>query len=210
MQSNAVRTTSGKIEGQRAHPPVHRVPGKPDQSQRNERLDLAFGRHGRRHHQCRRARTSCPAVKAEAGALDHSHFGCGAYRRDCYRSLLSDLNRRTCGMACGAPSSLHDAANSIATVVSTNVLSPKVAVLWAAFFNFIAFLVFGLQVAQTMGTGIVSDDAINGSGPCSAPSPGTPSPGGPGYRRAARMRWSAGWSAPAWRPPEAGPSYGAE
>jgi PiT family inorganic phosphate transporter len=58
---------------------------------------------------------------------------------------------------------LHDAANSIATVVSTNVLSPKVAVLWAAFFNFIAFLVFGLQVAQTMGTGIVSDDAINGS-----------------------------------------------
>jgi PiT family inorganic phosphate transporter len=58
---------------------------------------------------------------------------------------------------------LHDAANSIATVVSTNVLSPKVAVLWAAFFNFIAFLVFGLQVVQTMGTGIVSDDAINGS-----------------------------------------------
>jgi PiT family inorganic phosphate transporter len=58
---------------------------------------------------------------------------------------------------------LHDAANSIATVVSTNVLSPKVAVLWAAFFNFIALLVFGLQVAQTMGTGIASDDAINGS-----------------------------------------------
>jgi hypothetical protein len=108
---------------------------------------------------------------------------------------------------------LHDAANSIATVVSTNVLSPKVAVLWAAFFNFIAFLVFGLQVAQTMGTGIVSTMRSMAAfclRPCSAPSPGTPSPGGPGYRRAARMRWSAGWSAPAWRPPEAGPSYGAE
>jgi len=50
---------------------------------------------------------------------------------------------------------LHDAANSIATVVSTRVLSPVVAVFWAAFFNFIAFLVFGLHVANTMGKGIV-------------------------------------------------------
>ncbi|AWU97376.1 inorganic phosphate transporter [Azospirillum ramasamyi] len=50
---------------------------------------------------------------------------------------------------------LHDAANSIATVVSTRVLSPKVAVLWAAFFNFIAFLFFGLHVATTIGTGLV-------------------------------------------------------
>jgi PiT family inorganic phosphate transporter len=58
---------------------------------------------------------------------------------------------------------LHDAANSIATVVSTNVLSPQAAVLWAAFFNFIAFLVFGLQVAKTLGTGIVSETAIDGS-----------------------------------------------
>ena len=48
---------------------------------------------------------------------------------------------------------LHDAANSIATVVSTRVLSPNVAVVWAAFFNFIAFLFFGLHVAQTVGTG---------------------------------------------------------
>jgi inorganic phosphate transporter, PiT family len=45
---------------------------------------------------------------------------------------------------------LHDAANSIATIVSTRVLSPKLAVLWAAFFNFIAFAVFGLHVAQTL------------------------------------------------------------
>jgi PiT family inorganic phosphate transporter len=54
---------------------------------------------------------------------------------------------------------LHDAANSIATIVSTRVLPPRAAVVWAAFFNFIAFLVFGLHVAQTIGTGIV-DPAI--------------------------------------------------
>jgi PiT family inorganic phosphate transporter len=54
---------------------------------------------------------------------------------------------------------LHDAANSIATIVSTRVLSPRYAVMWAAFFNFIAFLFFGLHVAQTIGSGIV-DAAI--------------------------------------------------
>ena len=57
---------------------------------------------------------------------------------------------------------LHDAANSIATVVSTRVLSPNVAVVWAAFFNFIAFLFFGLHVAQTVGTGIISPDIVDG------------------------------------------------
>jgi hypothetical protein len=46
---------------------------------------------------------------------------------------------------------LHDAANSIATVVATRVLRPQTAVVWAAFFNFIAFAVFGLHVAQTVG-----------------------------------------------------------
>jgi PiT family inorganic phosphate transporter len=56
---------------------------------------------------------------------------------------------------------LHDAANSIATVVSTRVLSPPVAVLWAAFFNFVAFLVFGLHVADTVGKGIVDPHAID-------------------------------------------------
>ncbi|MBI5744439.1 MAG: inorganic phosphate transporter [Elusimicrobia bacterium] len=50
----------------------------------------------------------------------------------------------------------HDAANSIATIVATRVLSPKYAVMWAAFFNFIAFLFFGLHVAGTLGKGIVS------------------------------------------------------
>src|SRR3989440_327035 len=51
----------------------------------------------------------------------------------------------------------HDAANSIATVVSTRVLSPGVAVLWAAFFNFIAFVVFGTRVAKAIGDGVRMD-----------------------------------------------------
>jgi PiT family inorganic phosphate transporter len=51
---------------------------------------------------------------------------------------------------------LHDAANSIATIVSTRVLRPQLAVFWAAFFNFIAFFFFGLHVAETVGTGIVA------------------------------------------------------
>ena len=55
---------------------------------------------------------------------------------------------------------LHDAANSIATIVSTRVLAPRYAVAWAAFFNFIAFLVFGLHVAATIGTGIVASGVI--------------------------------------------------
>src|SRR5918999_5400855 len=56
---------------------------------------------------------------------------------------------------------LHDAANSIATIVSTRVLRPRYAVAWAAFFNFIAFLFFGLHVAQTVGVGIVAAEVID-------------------------------------------------
>jgi PiT family inorganic phosphate transporter len=56
---------------------------------------------------------------------------------------------------------LHDAANSIATIVSTRVLKPQYAVAWAAFFNFIAFLFFGLHVAQTLGTGIVAANVVD-------------------------------------------------
>src|SRR5216684_2513279 len=56
---------------------------------------------------------------------------------------------------------LHDAANSIATIVSTRVLRPQTAVAWAAFFNFVAFLVFGSHVAQTIGVGIVSAEVID-------------------------------------------------
>lgn len=55
---------------------------------------------------------------------------------------------------------LHDAANSIATIVSTRVLKPQYAVAWAAFFNFIAFMFFGLHVAETVGKGIVAADII--------------------------------------------------
>src|SRR5437870_13027531 len=58
---------------------------------------------------------------------------------------------------------LHDAANSIATVVATRVLRPQMAVIWAAFFNFIAFAVFGLHVATTVGTGIVSPGRVDGA-----------------------------------------------
>src|SRR5438132_13220115 len=56
---------------------------------------------------------------------------------------------------------IHDAANSIATVVSTRVLSPRTAVVWAAFFNFIAFAVFHLKVAGTMGKGLVDPDIVD-------------------------------------------------
>jgi PiT family inorganic phosphate transporter len=56
---------------------------------------------------------------------------------------------------------LHDAANSIATIVSTRVLKPRYAVMWAAFFNFIAFLVFGLHVAKTVGSGIVAVSLVS-------------------------------------------------
>ena len=55
----------------------------------------------------------------------------------------------------------HDAANSIATVVSTRVLSPRYAVLWAAFFNFIAFLIFGLEVATTIGKGLIHSEIVD-------------------------------------------------
>ncbi len=56
---------------------------------------------------------------------------------------------------------LHDTANSIATLVSTRMLRPRYAVIWAACFNFIAFLVFGVHVARTIGVGIVSADVMD-------------------------------------------------
>jgi PiT family inorganic phosphate transporter len=54
----------------------------------------------------------------------------------------------------------HDSANSISTIVSTRVLSPRNAVIWAAFFNFIAAFFFGVSVAKTIGTGIIHPDII--------------------------------------------------
>jgi len=55
---------------------------------------------------------------------------------------------------------MHDAANSISTIVSTRVLSPRQAVIWAAFFNFIAFLIFGTDVAKTIGEGMVDIEIV--------------------------------------------------
>src|SRR6185437_17057353 len=55
----------------------------------------------------------------------------------------------------------HDAANSIATVVSTRVLRPHWAVAWASFFNFVAFLVFGAAVAATIGKGIIDAKVVD-------------------------------------------------
>jgi inorganic phosphate transporter, PiT family len=57
---------------------------------------------------------------------------------------------------------MNDAGNSIATIVATRVLPPKIAVAWAAFFNFTAFLLFGVHVATTVGKGIIESDAIKG------------------------------------------------
>ena len=56
---------------------------------------------------------------------------------------------------------LHDAANSIATIVSTRVLKPRYAVAWAAFFNFVAFLIFPLNVADTIQKDIVKQELVN-------------------------------------------------
>src|SRR5213592_1060344 len=55
----------------------------------------------------------------------------------------------------------HDAANSIATVVSTRVLTPRAAVAWAAFFNFVAAFGFGVAVATTIGKGIVNPEVMD-------------------------------------------------
>jgi PiT family inorganic phosphate transporter len=55
---------------------------------------------------------------------------------------------------------MHDAANSIATVVSTQVLTPRQAVVWAAFFNFVAFLIFGTAVARTIGAGMIDISVV--------------------------------------------------
>jgi PiT family inorganic phosphate transporter len=56
---------------------------------------------------------------------------------------------------------MHDAANSVATIVSTKVLSPKQAVIWAAFCNFIAFLIFGTAVAKTIGSGLIDISTVD-------------------------------------------------
>jgi len=63
---------------------------------------------------------------------------------------------------------MHDAANSVATIVSTRVLSPKQAVVWAAFFNFAAFFIFGTTVAKTIGNGMIKIDTVTPTVICAA------------------------------------------
>src|SRR5512139_1782271 len=55
---------------------------------------------------------------------------------------------------------MHDAANSISTIVSTRVLSPRQAVVWAAVFNFVAFLIFSTTVAETIGKGMIRIETV--------------------------------------------------
>src|ERR1041385_769937 len=55
----------------------------------------------------------------------------------------------------------HDSANSIATVVSTRVLTPRLAVFWAAFFNFVAAFGFGVKVATTIGKGVIQSGVVD-------------------------------------------------
>lgn len=88
----------------------------------------------------------------------------------------------------------HDAANSIATIVSTRVLTPGQAVAWAAFFNFIAAFVFGTAVAKTIGTGMVHVEKIDVYvvfGGLLGQSSGTSSPGCWRCPRVHHTRWWA-------------------
>ncbi|MFH1044690.1 MAG: inorganic phosphate transporter [Pseudomonadota bacterium] len=77
------------------------------------------------------------------------------------QTLLVVVILVTVALAFDFMNGFHDAANSIALMVSTRLLTPQAAVIWAAFFNFIAFLIFGVAVAKTIGAGIVSPAAID-------------------------------------------------
>jgi PiT family inorganic phosphate transporter len=99
---------------------------------------------------------------------------------------------------------MNDAANSIATVVSTRVLSPRLAVLWAAFFNFIAAFCFGVHVATTIGKGIVDPgvvDAVLILATLSAAIFWTYLCTASGCRSVFLMPWSAVWWDRAWPRP---------
>ena len=88
--------------------------------------------------------------------FDHFHFGTVNF------AMLpwAVLGLIALALAFDYLNGFHDAANSVATVVSTRVLTPQQAVLWAAFFNFIAFLVFDLGVAKTMAEGIIDPKIV--------------------------------------------------
>src|SRR3984893_15977235 len=76
-------------------------------------------------------------------------------------SMLALIGLIVVALAFDFLNGVHDTANSIATIVSTRMLQPRYAVAWEAFFDFIAFLVFGVHVARTVGIGIVSADVID-------------------------------------------------
>src|SRR3984893_12865938 len=76
-------------------------------------------------------------------------------------SMLALIGLIVVALAFDFLNGVHDTANSIATIVATRKLQPRYAVAWAAFFNFVAFLVFGVHVARTVGVGIVSADVID-------------------------------------------------
>src|ERR1700736_2457506 len=76
-------------------------------------------------------------------------------------SMLALIGLIVVALAFDFLNGVHDTANSIATIVATRKLQPRYAVAWAAFFNFVAFLVFGVHVAQTVGVGIVAADVID-------------------------------------------------
>ena len=76
-------------------------------------------------------------------------------------SLLPIIGLITLALVFDYLNGFHDAANSIATIVSTRVLSPRQAVMWAAFFNMVAFFLFSHEVAKTMGKGIVDIGVID-------------------------------------------------
>src|SRR5436305_15089718 len=85
-------------------------------------------------------------------SLDFGHFPWTHLTLSTYGLILAAL-------AFDFLNGLHDDANSVATVVSTRVLSPRAAVIWAAFFNFVAFLAFPLKVATTIQSDVV-DPAV--------------------------------------------------
>jgi PiT family inorganic phosphate transporter len=94
---------------------------------------------------------------------------------------------------------VHDTANSIATLVSTRMLRPRYAVIWAAFFNFIAFLFFGVHVARMIGVGIISADVMDAHvifGALMGAISWNLITWWAGIPSRAHMRSSAGWSAP--------------
>ena len=64
-------------------------------------------------------------------------------------------------MAFDFSNGIHDAANSIATVVATRILTPFQAVVWAAFFNFVAAYIFGIHIAMTIGKGVVHPEVVD-------------------------------------------------